>query len=868
MLDRLTERAKRALMSAQEFSREMGHGYIGSEHVLFGVAAVEGLTKELLNGYGITAEVISQFIMQNVGRRTSVGNLPVNAIAMTPRTKRLLDGSLQVANNMGHGYVGPEHILLALLSEEEGIAYHMLTSAGVDINKLRMDLAKGLSNAPEGESGEGGQASSTKVLDEYGRDLTKMAKESQLDPVIGRGEETERILEILSRRIKNNPVLIGEPGVGKTAVVEGLAQRIVKGNIPELLQNKRVVTLDMSSLLAGAKYRGEFEERLKNVMDEVKNAGDVILFIDEIHTIVGAGGSEGAIDASNILKPALSRGEIQCIGATTIDEYRKHFEKDAALERRFQPVMVGEPTEEEARQILEGLRDKYEAHHRVKIMDGALDAAVKLSARYIQDRFLPDKAVDLMDEAAARVRIQNLTAPPDIKELEQELKTVTLEKEEAVNIQAFEKAIELRDKERELKDKLKDMKKNWRSGQGTTSSMLTVTADDIAHVVARWTKIPVKRLTESESTRLLNLEDQLHHRVVGQEEAIESIARAVRRARVGLKDPKRPIGSFIFLGPTGVGKTEVSKALAETIFDDEKNMVRIDMSEYMEKHSVSRLVGSPPGYVGYDEGGQLTEAVRRMPYSVVLFDEIEKAHPDVFNILLQILEDGRLTDGQGKTVDFKNTIIIMTSNVGANLLKKERTIGFSTAADTAKNDYERMKETVLEELKKTFRPEFLNRIDDIVVFHPLREENLEKIVELMAKDVAKRIAVNEIYLDFSSEALKDIAQRGTDLAFGARPLRREITKSVEDALSEEILKGNIAKGDEVMVNLKDGRLSFDRTGRRPLKVEPERLAAFETEDQASEDEDAADSSSLDDSSFGQAGPLDPASIEKPDEEDQ
>lgn len=838
MLDRLTERAKTALMKAQEMSREMGHGYIGSEHVLYGVAAVEGLTRDLLAGPGITSDMVYQYIKQHVGRRTTVSNMPLNAIAMTPRTKRLLDGSLEIANSMGHSYVGPEHILLALLMEQEGIAFQILVSAGVNVETLRNDLINGLSAGSEDESAAGsGPAGTgaTRLLDQYGRDLTRMAKDSQLDPVIGRSEEMERILEILSRRIKNNPVLIGEPGVGKTAVVEGLAQRIVQGNIPELLQDKRVVTLDMSSMLAGAKYRGEFEERLKNVMEEVRSAGNVILFIDEIHTIIGAGASEGAIDASNILKPALARGEIQAIGATTIDEYRKHFEKDAALERRFQPVTVGEPSAEEALQILKGLRDKYEAHHRVKILDEALEAAVNLSSRYILDRFLPDKAVDLMDEAAARVRIQNLTAPPDIKELEDELKAVTREKDEAVNIQAFEKAIELRDREKDLKQKLKEMKGTWKSGAGP-SSMLTVDAEDIAQVVARWTKIPVQRLTESESHKLLKLEEMLHERVVGQDEAISSIARAVRRARVGLKDPKRPIGSFIFLGPTGVGKTEVSKALAEVMFGDEKNMVRIDMSEYMEKHTVSRLVGSPPGYVGYDEGGQLTEAVRRNPYSVVLFDEIEKAHPDVFNILLQILEDGRLTDGKGKTVDFKNTIVIMTSNVGANLLKKERTIGFALGENAAMDEYNKMKENVMGELKQNFRPEFLNRIDDIIVFHSLKTEDLKHIVRLMTGQVAKRIEDAEIYLTFTDEAILHLSERGTDMAFGARPLRREITKSVEDALSEEILRGNIQKGDEIEVKMDGETLSFKKTGERPLKQREERVAAFELEDQEDQEE--------------------------------
>ena len=839
MLDRLTERARTALMKAQEMSRELGHGYIGSEHMLFGVAAVEGMTQDLLQGSNITSNMVYQYIMQHVGRRTSVSSMPTNAIALTPRTKRLLDGSLEMANSMGHNYVGPEHILMALLMEEEGIAFQILLSAGVNVEKLKTDLINGLSAGPDDESsGANAQPGlgSGKLLDQYGRDLNKMAKESKLDPVIGREEEMERILEILSRRIKNNPVLIGEPGVGKTAVVEGLAQRIVQGNIPELLQDKRVVSLDMSSMLAGAKYRGEFEERLKNVMEEVRNAGNVILFIDEIHTIIGAGASEGAIDASNILKPALARGEIQAIGATTTDEYRKHFEKDAALERRFQPLVVGEPTSEEALQILKGLRDKYEAHHRVKILDEALEAAVNLSSRYIQDRYLPDKAVDLMDEAAARVRIQNLTAPPNIKKLEEDLKAVTREKDEAVNIQAFEKAIELRDREKALKEELKEMKGNWKSGAGG-SSMLTVDEEDIAHVVSRWTKIPVSRLTQTESQKLLKLEELLHKRVVGQEEAINSIARAVRRARVGLKDPKRPIGSFIFLGPTGVGKTEVSKALAEVMFGEEKNMIRIDMSEYMEKHTVSRLVGSPPGYVGYDEGGQITEAVRRNPYSVVLFDEIEKAHPDVFNILLQILEDGRLTDGKGKTVDFKNTIVIMTSNVGANLLNKERTIGFSTGEDGALSEYNRMKDNVMEELKRTFRPEFLNRIDDIIVFHSLKTEDLKHIVRLMTDQVAKRIEDSEIYLTFTDEAVLYLSERGTDMAFGARPLRREITKSVEDALSEEILRGTIQKGDEIIVDLDGDSLSFKKSGERPLREPEKRKAAFELEDMESNQEE-------------------------------
>lgn len=832
MIDRLTERARRVILKAQEISKQLGHGYIGSEHVLYGLTAVEGLSQDLLAAYGVNTEGIARVIVQLVGKRGQITNIPQNAIAMTPRTKRLIEGSMEIATSLNHDYIGPEHVLLALLSEQEGIAFSILKSFNVDINKLKNDVYNGLSAGFDTEGGEASgeaAATQTKTLDQYGRDLTKMAREGKLDPVIGRMDETERILEILSRRIKNNPVLIGEPGVGKTAVVEGLAQRINKGNIPELLQGKRVVTLDMSGLLAGAKYRGEFEERLKTVMDEVKTAGNVILFIDEIHTIIGAGGSEGAIDASNILKPALSRGELQCIGATTIDEYRKHFERDSALERRFQPVLVGEPTPEEALEILKGLRDRYESHHRVKILDSALEAAVTMSDRYIQDRFLPDKAVDLMDEAAARVRIQNLTAPPDIKELEDKLKTVIREKDEAVNMQAFEKAIRLRDEEREIKNQLEKLKGSWEKDK-TTSHNLTVTEDDIAHVVSRWTKIPVQKLTESESQKLLDLESVLHKRVVGQNEAINSIARAVRRARVGLKDPKRPVGSFIFLGPTGVGKTEVSKALADAIFGDEKNMVRIDMSEYMEKHTVSRLVGSPPGYVGYDEGGQLTEAVRRNPYSVVLFDEIEKAHPDVFNILLQILEDGRLTDGKGKTVDFKNTIIIMTSNVGASLLKKERSIGFTlSTGDAEKNEYEKMKGNVMEDLRKTFRPEFLNRIDDIIVFHSLKAEDLSQIVRLMVQDVARRIESSEIYLTFSDEAIAHLSAKGTDMTYGARPLRREITKDVEDALSEEILRGNIRKGNEVNVIVKDGILNFIKTGERELRKEPDREVSFNTE---------------------------------------
>lgn len=819
MFERFTERAKSTLMFAQKESQKLQHGYIGTEHILFGIASVEGTSSNILNEAGVTKELIHEMIEETLGRGNSMV-MGTGQIALTPRTKRLLDTSFKQARAFGQNYISPEHMLLAILDEEEGVAFAILQNLGVDIPKLRNDITQSFSNqSVQGDNeGRGQEKSTTPNLDLYGKDLTEMARDGKLDPVIGRGEETERILEILSRRTKNNPVLIGDPGVGKTAIAEGLAQRIVKGNIPELLKDKKVIALDLSQMLAGAKYRGEFEERLKNVMNEIKSAKNIILFIDEIHTIVGAGGAEGAIDASNILKPALAKGEIQTIGATTIEEYRKYFEKDSALSRRFQPVQVGEPTKEEAIMILNGLRDKYEAHHRVKITDEALAASVELSDRYITDRFLPDKAIDLMDEAAAKVRIQNLTAPPDVKSIEEELKNIQKEKEESVSLQDYEKAAKLRDKENELKKTLESSKNKWKSGSIGTSG-LVVTEEDIAQVVSRWTKVPVKKLTEKESEKLLNLESILHQRVVGQEEAVSSIARAVRRARVGLKDPNRPIGSFIFLGPTGVGKTELSKALAIAMFGSEKAMVRIDMSEYMEKHSVSRLIGSPPGYVGYDEGGQLTEAVRRNPYSVILFDEIEKAHPDVFNVLLQILEDGRLTDGKGKTVNFKNTIIIMTSNVGASTIKKQKTLGFSIAEDRHMEQYETMKENIMDELKQQFKPEFINRIDDIIVFHSLTDNDLDKITHLMLKDVSDRIAEREIYLKFSDETVKFMTKSGSDTVYGARPLRRAITKELEDTLSEEMLKGNIQRGDEVLVEVKDGKLVYTKVGTREINVE-------------------------------------------------
>lgn len=805
MFERFTERAQKVIMYAQEEALQFKHGFIGTEHILLGVLREEGISKNILSSMGINSDNVRKLVYEFEGKGDI--NLYKNEIPLTPRTKRLLDLSLLEARNLNHNYITPEHILLALIKEPEGVAYTILSNLNANFDKLRNDLISSLNaqGASTGVAMKSPKDNSTPTLDQYGRDLTEMASEGKLDPVVGRDSETQRVLEILCRRTKNNPCFIGDPGVGKTAIVEGLAQKIVEGNIPEILKNKRVVTLDLSSMIAGSKYRGEFEERLKKVMEEIRKAGNVILFIDEIHTMVGAGGAEGAIDASNILKPALARGEIQCVGATTIDEYRKYIEKDSALERRFQPIMVGEPTKEEALEILKGLRDKYEAHHRVKITDIALEAAVNLSDRYITDRYLPDKAIDLIDEAAAKVRIHNLTTPPDLKQIEEDIEKAVKEKEDAIRVQDFEKAASLRDNEKNLKEKLETLKKNWNTQNNVQTQI--VDEEDIATVVSRWTNVPVEKLTEKESERLLKLEEILHKRVIGQEESVKSVARAVRRARVGLKDPNRPIGSFIFLGPTGVGKTELSKALAEAMFGDENNMIRIDMSEYMEKHTVSKLIGSPPGYVGFDEGGQLTEKVRRNPYSVVLFDEIEKAHPDVFNILLQILEDGRLTDGKGKTVNFKNTIIIMTSNAGASTIKKQKSVGFMVD-ESSNSEYEKIKENVMDELKKSFRPEFLNRIDDIIVFHPLEEKDLREIVKLMLQSVSKRLKDQEINLEFDEESEKLLTKEGFDLVYGARPLRRAITKTVEDRLSEEILRGNIKKGDNVFVTVEDNKLSF------------------------------------------------------------
>jgi ATP-dependent Clp protease ATP-binding subunit ClpC len=808
MFGRFTERAQKVLLLAQEEAQYFDHGFIGTEHVLLGIIKEgEGNASKILNNMGATLEKVRAQVESIEGRGAQA--IYGSEIALTPRSKRLLELSMVEARNLGHNHVSPEHMLLAIIREGEGVAAGALQALGVDFSKLAREILNSMNEPAAGGRSEAGQKNSaTPALNEYGRDLTDMAKEGKIDPVIGRESETERVIEILSRRTKNNPVLIGEPGVGKTAIAEGLAQKIVEGKIPEILKNKRVVTLDLSSMIAGSKYRGEFEERLKKAMAEIREAGNVILFIDEMHTIIGAGAAEGAIDASNILKPALARGEIQCIGATTIDEYRKHVEKDPALERRFQPVMVGEPDKVSSVEILKGLRDKYEAHHRVKITDEAINAAVELSDRYITDRFLPDKAIDLIDEAASRVRLQVFTAPPDMKNLETRLADIEKEKEEAIRNQEYEKAARFRDEEKEIKQRLEGVKSSWK--QQNDASSPVVGEEEIAGVVAKWTNIPVNKLTETESERLLKLEDILHERVVGQIEAVKAVSRAVRRARVGLKDPKRPIGSFIFLGPTGVGKTELSKALAEAMFGDENSMIRIDMSEYMEKHTVSRLIGSPPGYVGFDEGGQLTEKVRRQPYSVVLFDEIEKAHPDVFNILLQILEDGRLTDGKGRTVDFKNTIVIMTSNVGAGTLKKQRTLGFSASDSEREETYEKMKDNVLEDLRRTFRPEFLNRLDEIIVFHSLEEADLAQIVFLMLREVSKRLEDLDIHLEFSEAATKRLTREGLDLEYGARPLRRAIQKTVEDRLSEEMLKGDIKRGDHVLVDAEGDELQFKK----------------------------------------------------------
>lgn len=807
--NKFSDKAENALRKASAVAAKWGHRYVGTEHLLYSLAFDdESLAGAVLQDNGITKEAVAQKIAEIVGMNPNGQGV----MGFTPRVKRVIELSYAEARRMGHSYIGTEHLLMALLREGESVATRIISELAGDRQKLYTETVKNLGgnfeeeeidtqNEPERTHGK-----KTPALDEFGRDLTKMAGDGKFDPVIGRDKEIERVIQILSRRTKNNPCLIGEPGVGKTAIAEGLAQKICSGKVPEILKNKRVVSLDLSSMIAGAKYRGEFEDRLKKCMTEIKTDGNIIIFIDEIHTIIGAGAAEGAIDASNILKPSLARGEIQIIGATTIDEYRKHVEKDAALERRFQPVTVGEPTVDQTIMILMGLRDKYEAHHKVEITDGAIIAASKLSARYITDRFLPDKAIDLIDEAASKVKLETCTAPDDISDLKDEVEKLKNEKEAAISSQDFEKAAILRDREKELAEKLKERKDNWQ--KETQIKKMLVTEEDIAGVISSWTGIPASRLNEGESKRLLKLEETLHNRVVGQTEAVSAIAKAVKRGRTGLKDPKRPIGSFIFSGPTGVGKTELCKALAEAVFGDENAMVRIDMSEYMEKYSVSRLVGSPPGYVGYEQGGQLSEKVRRNPYSVVLFDEIEKAHPDVFNILLQILEDGILTDSQGRKIDFKNTIIILTSNVGASkITETPRAFGFGETEDKTESNYNDIKQKVLSELKNTFRPEFLNRIDDIIVFKQLVQEEIEQIAEKMLSGLINRLKENEIEAIVTQNAVSQLAKTGFDPVYGARPLRRAITSEIEDMLAEHMLEGKVLKGDSISIDF-DGEKYF------------------------------------------------------------
>ncbi len=814
-----TEKANLAINYGIETAEKMCCTWIGSEHILLGLLKEgSGVAYTALSEEGVEFDQIYDLLKDKFGEGNSRVQLTIEDF--TPRVKNVIQKANILRARLHNSYIGTEHLLLAILDDEDSFAVGMLNELGVNIENLTKKIAENISTGNGRNDGfstsdskfgskSSGKKGSTKTLEQFGRDLTALAKEGGIDPVIGREKEIERVIQILSRRTKNNPCLIGEPGVGKTAVAEGLALKIADGEVPDLLKDKRIFSLDLTGMIAGTKYRGDFEERIKNAIDEVKNSKDIILFIDELHTIVGAGSSEGSTDAANILKPSLARGDFQIIGATTLNEYRKHIEKDAALERRFQPVMVGEPSQEESVTILEGLRDKYEAHHKVKITDEAIKAAVSLSSRYIADRYLPDKAIDLIDEAASRVRLNAYTTPDNLKEIENEITVQESELESAVNSQEFERCAEIRDKIKSLKETLENSKKEWKEKNSSISGQ--VTAEDIANIVSMWTGVPVVQLTQEESERLLKLESILHERVIGQDEAVTSVAKAIRRGRVGLKDPKRPIGSFIFLGPTGVGKTELTKTLAQTMFGTEDAMVRLDMSEYMEKHTVAKLIGSPPGYVGYDEGGQLTEKIRRKPYSVVLFDEIEKAHPDVFNMLLQILEDGRLTDSQGRTVDFKNTVIVMTSNVGASLItaaNKRQTMGFANR-DKDTSD-ENTKEIVLEELKKVFKPEFINRVDDIIVFNKLNHDDIKKIAGNMLDTLAQRLAGMDITIEFTDAAKDKLADEGFDDTYGARPLRRTIRSKIEDAVSEKILEGTISKGDKVMCDFADGEFVFNK----------------------------------------------------------
>ncbi len=802
-------------MLAQEEARRLGHNFVGTEQILLGlIGEGTGVAAKVLKSMGVNLKDARIEVEKIIGRGS--GFVAVE-IPFTPRAKRVLELSLEEARQLGHNYIGTEHLLLGLIREGEGVAARVLENLGVDLSKVRTQVIRMLGETAEVAAGSSSQGrTKTPTLDEFGSNLTQMASEGKLDPVVGRQKEIERVIQILGRRTKNNPVLIGEPGVGKTAIAEGLAQRIATKDIPDILEDKRVVTLDIGLLVAGTKYRGEFEERLKKIMDEIRQAGNVILVIDEVHTLIGAGAAEGAIDAANILKPALARGELQCIGATTLDEYRKHIERDAALERRFQPVMVGEPSVEETIEILYGLRERYEQHHKLKILDEALEAAAKLSDRYISDRFLPDKAIDLIDEAGSRVRLINSQLPPAAKELDKELRQILKQKDDAVRGQDFEKAGELRDREMEIKNQIRALA-SGKKGEGENDEPF-VDAEEIAHIVASWTGVPVNKLTETESEKLLHMEDTLHQRLIGQEDAVKAVSRAIRRARVGLKNPNRPIASFIFSGPTGVGKTELTKALATYFFGSEDAMIRLDMSEYMERHTVSKLIGSPPGYVGYNEGGQLTEAVRRRPYTVVLFDEIEKAHPDVFNILLQILEDGRLTDAKGRTVDFKNTLLIMTSNIGSKVIEKGGGgLGFEFAENQAEAQYNRIRSLVNEELKQYFRPEFLNRLDEIIVFRQLNKEEVKEIAEILLKEVFARLTEQSITLSVTDKFKERLIEEGYNPAYGARPLRRAIMRLLEDVLAEEILSGRVGEGDEALVDIdEEGKVKVIATQKREL----------------------------------------------------
>ena len=813
MMYKFTGRSEKALELAGELAAEFGHNYIGTEHILYGlIREGSGVASQVLNSQEITAEKIAEEIETLIGKGEEI--IDESTIGFTPRSKRVIENAFMEARKLGSEFIGTEHLLIGIMREGDSVAVRIMMDLNVNPQKLYNEILKVINedeaagkNEKRSSNKAKGSYNQTPTLNQYGTDLTKRAVEGKLDPVIGRKDEIERVIQILSRRTKNNPCLIGEPGVGKTAVAEGLAEKIVAEDVPQMLKNKRVVSLDIASMVAGAKYRGDFEERIKKCLEEVKKVGDVILFIDEVHTIVGAGSAEGAVDAANILKPLLARGEVQVIGATTLNEYRKYIEKDSALERRFSPVTVGEPTAEETTEILKGIRDKYEAHHNVKITDEAIKAAVELSTRYINDRFLPDKAIDLVDEAASKVKMRTYTQPESLKKLEEKISSLDKEKEDAIRVQDFEKAAGLRDKEKEAKEKLQKEREKWENKN--TKSVTVLTEEDIAEVVSNWTKIPVQKLTQSENEKLKNLEQTLHKRVIGQNEAVEAVSKAIRRGRVGLKDPNRPIGSFLFLGPTGVGKTELSKALAESLFGNEDAIIRVDMSEYMESHSTAKLIGSPPGYVGFDEGGQLTEKIRRKPYSVILFDEIEKAHPDVMNMLLQILDDGRLTDSQGRTVNFKNTVVIMTSNVGARMITDKNTLGFTASVDKkeeAVKEYEAIKKDVMGELKRQFRPEFINRIDEIIVFHKLTEEDIKQIVEIMLSEVGKRLQEQAIVIEVDDSVKELIMKKGLDTNFGARPLKRAVQNILEDKIAEEILEGNIKPNKKAKILVEEEKI--------------------------------------------------------------